>query len=125
MRQITALIALSIVFASSVCFAGLRAEMIHGKWALVGVAKSENSRAEPWQYTPIAWEFISQKEMVFTYGTIESELTYTIESNDIKMNKFGVVTTYTVKKITSESMIWHNPAMNNYYHVKKTNKISN
>jgi len=118
-RNNTVLLAVSIVFASNVCFAGLNADIILGKWVLVGVAKSENSGAEPWQYTPIAWEFISQKEMKFTYGTVESELTYTIESNDIKMNKFGVVTTYTVKKITSDSMVWHNPAMNNYYHVKK------
>jgi hypothetical protein len=119
LRKITVLSALLIVFASSVCFAGLSANKINGKWALVGVANTENSRVEPWQYTPITWEFINQKEMKFTYGYAENDLTYTIESNDIKMNKFGVVTTYTVKKITSNSMVWHNPAMNNYYHLKK------
>jgi len=119
-RKIIVLFAVSIVFASSVCFAGLNADSINGKWVLVGIAKNENSRAEPWQYTPMAWEFVSQKEMKFTFGNTENDLTYTIERNDIKMNKFGVITTYTVKKITSDSMVWHNPAMNNYYHVKKT-----
>ena len=120
MKKMKVLVFLSVLMITSASFAAVTSSKIKGKWSLVGVSPTLKAKADPWKYTPMSWEFINSKDMKYIYGVTESKLTYTIKENDIKMTIAGNTTKYTVKKVGSKSMVWHNPAMNNYYHLKKT-----
>ena len=113
------MVILSVFLFSGLSFAGVSANELKGEWSLAGVSSTATAKVEPWQYTPMSWKFLNKNEMILKTGYIESNFTYSIEGNDIKMTIMDVTTTYAVEQITINSMVWHNPAMNNYYHLKK------
>lgn len=119
-KKIAPMMILSVFLFAALCFADSNVSSLKGEWLLAGVSSTATAESEPWQYTPISWEFINKKEMVFRRGHIESNFTYEIEGNDIKMTIMDITTTYTIVNSDEKSMVWHNPAMNNYYHLIKT-----